>query len=75
MIDEKVLTKENFCTLVETSVKHKAHPYMDAVLEICDEYSIDPEQVSSLLNMSIRDKIEAEARDLNYLEKVNKLPL
>ncbi|WP_339612009.1 late promoter transcription accessory protein [uncultured Planktosalinus sp.] len=72
---EKILTKENFCVLVEESVRKKAHPYMDAVLEICDKHTIDPEQVSSLLNMSIKDKIEAEARDLNYLEKVNKLPL
>ena len=48
---------------------------MDAVLLICDENMIDPSQVSTLLNMSIKDKIEAEARDLNYLEKGNKLPL
>lgn len=75
MIEDKVLTKENFCSLVEASVQKCKHPYMDAVLLICDENMIDPSQVSTLLNMSIKDKIEAEARDLNFLEKVNKLPL
>lgn len=75
MIDDKIMTKDNFCFFVEESVRLKKHPYMDAVLEVCDENSIEPEQVSSLLNMSIKDKLEAEARDLNFLEKVNKLPL
>jgi hypothetical protein len=75
MIEEKILNKEYFCLLVENSVKKKSQPYMDAVLDICEEHSIEPERVSTLLNMSIKDKIEAEARDLNYLEKVTKLPI
>tara|TARA_E500000318_G_scaffold73356_1_gene67989 strand:- start:703 stop:930 length:228 start_codon:yes stop_codon:yes gene_type:complete len=75
MIEEKLLTRENFCSLVEKSVQTHQHSYMDAVLLICEDNMIDPSQVSSLLNMSIKDKIEAEARDLNFLESINKLPL
>jgi hypothetical protein len=75
MIDEKILTKEYFCQLVESSVKATGQSYMDAVLQICEEVNIDPDKSAPFLNMSIRDKIESEARDLNYLEKVNKLPI
>tara|TARA_B100000497_G_C7522727_1_gene317537 strand:+ start:348 stop:587 length:240 start_codon:yes stop_codon:yes gene_type:complete len=75
MISDKILTKEKFCVLVEQYVHEKNHSYMDAVLEVCKSNSIEPDETNSLLNMSIKDKIEYEARELNYLEKVNKLPL
>ena len=75
MISDKILTKEKFCALVEQYAHDKNQSYMDAVLEVCKENSIEPDDTNSLLNMSIKDKIEYEAMELNYLEKVNKLPL
>jgi hypothetical protein len=42
---------------------------MDAVLEYCKENYLEPEDVSKLINKSLKDKIEMNFRDLNYLPK------
>lgn len=76
MLDsDKILSKNRFCGLVEDSVREKRHSYVDAVLEVCDTHDLETEKVKALLNKSIIDKIEHEARELNYLEKVNTLPI
>ena len=43
--------------------------YMDAVLEYCKENFLEPEDVAGLINKSLRDKIEMDFRELNYLPK------
>lgn len=50
-------------------------PYMEAVIDLMGEHEIEPDRIPNLINTSIKDKIEAEARDLNFLERINKLPL
>jgi cell division ATPase FtsA len=42
---------------------------MDAVLEYCKENYLEPEDVSKLINKSLKDKIEMNFRELNYLPK------
>jgi hypothetical protein len=42
---------------------------MDAVLEYCRENYLEPKDVASLINKSLRDKIEMNFRELNYLPK------
>jgi len=53
---------------------HK-HSYMDAVLDLCDKNSVDPGDVKKFISPVIQDKIEAEARRLNYLPRGNTLPV
>jgi cell division ATPase FtsA len=43
--------------------------YMDAVLHYCKENYLEPEDVAKLINKSLKDKIEMEFRELNYLPK------
>ncbi len=74
-IENKILTKKRFCDMVEQYVFTKKESYLDAITEIMTEHSIDPERVSNLINTSIKDKLEAEARNLNFLERINTLPL
>jgi len=48
---------------------------MDAVLMYMEEYSFDFSIAPKLLNQPILEKIENEARELNFLPKIkNKLP-
>lgn len=47
--------------------------YMDATLTYCEENLLEPEDISSLINKSLKDKIEVEFRDLNYLPKLAQL--
>ena len=48
---------------------------MDAVLLYCKQNEIEPEKVSSLITKGLKEKIEANARDLNYLPNQAKLPI
>jgi hypothetical protein len=49
---------------------------MDILLEYCSKNDIEIESVNKLLSSSLKDKLEAEAQDLNLLKvKANKLPL
>ena len=49
---------------------------MEAILKYADDIDGEIEMVAKLLNRSIKDKLEAEANDLNMMKKqVTKLPL
>ena len=48
---------------------------MEAVLEHCRIQEIEPESVSRLITKSLKDKIEGNARDLNFLPRQAKLPI
>ena len=74
-IEDKIITKKRFCDMVESYVFDKRESYMDAVIDIMTENHIEPERVGVLINTSIKDKLEAEARNLNFLERINTLPL
>jgi hypothetical protein len=49
---------------------------MDAVVYFFEEYSFDFSLAPKLLSQPLLEKIEKEARELNFLPKIkNKLPL
>jgi cell division ATPase FtsA len=58
-----------FSLYIEQLVKEKRVNHMDAVLEYCKENFLEPEDVKSLINKSLKEKIEMNFRDLNYLPK------
>jgi hypothetical protein len=47
---------------------------MDAVLEICEENSVDASMVARHLSKPIIENIEREAREVNLLPKKKSLP-
>ena len=49
--------------------------HMEAVLEYCKENFIDPEDISSMVNKNLKQKIAVNMRDENYLPKVAKLDI
>ncbi len=62
-------TANEFSLHIEAVVREKRINYMDAVLEYCKENYLEPEDVASLINKSLKDKIEMNFRELNYLPK------
>lgn len=73
-IEQKIITKKKFSNAVEDLVIRKNMPFMDAVLTVCEERSIDPSDVNRLLTDSIKNKIEAEAMNLRLIPRTNALP-
>ena len=65
-----------FYQKIETIKKEKPDmSYIDAVVWYCDENDIETETVNKFISKTLKEKIESEARDLNYLPKVGKLPV
>ena len=63
-------------TTIEELVRNKKISYMEAIIMYADNVDGEIEMVAKLLNRSIKDKLEAEANDLNMMKKqVTKLPL
>jgi hypothetical protein len=69
------VTKEDFSKRIENYVLETNSAYIDAVVHFFEEYSYDFSLAPKLLTQPLLEKLEQEARDLNYLPKVkNKLP-
>jgi len=69
----KFLTKKNFSAEVEEEVYMKDVSYMEAVISICKRLEIDEQDAGKFISSQLKSKIEAEARDLNFLPSKGKL--
>jgi len=47
--------------------------HLDAVLKFCEDNNLEPEDISSKINKSLKDKLANNYRDLNYLPKESTL--
>jgi UDP-glucose 6-dehydrogenase len=72
-MSDKFLTKSEFSKLVEKNVLDKKMSYMEAVLMICEDHGIDPEDVRKFVSAPIQEKIEGEAMRLNLIPRSNEL--
>ena len=77
-IKEKFLTKAIMTKIIEQTVLEKRMPYLDAILFVCNEQGIEPDEVNKFISPVIKGKLEAEANQLNLLNidsAPNTLPL
>tara|TARA_B100000287_G_scaffold399885_1_gene418607 strand:- start:97 stop:342 length:246 start_codon:yes stop_codon:yes gene_type:complete len=70
-IEEQFLTKSKFTKLIESTVAEMKIPYMDAILRVCKQNDIEIEDIRKFISPVIKDKLEAEAMELNFLPKKN----
>ena len=66
---------QQFAVGVENYVKQHEVSYIDAVLGYSDEQEIEMDIVPKLINPTLKQKLEAEARSLNLLPKIQALPV
>lgn len=64
-----------FNKTIENLVFKKKFSYIDAVLEACEEFKVEPDAVSNILSAPIKENLEVEGQQLNILPKKNKLPI
>ena len=62
-------TANEFSLYIEQVVSSKRMTYMDAILEYCKENYLEPADVTSLINKSLKDKLEMDFREANMLPK------
>ncbi len=58
-------TDKWFSAKVEMLVSRENISYMDAILELCTIYSMEPATAATLINNSIKQHVEKEAIELN----------
>jgi hypothetical protein len=66
-------SSNEFSMHIEQMVRDRNLSYMDAVLEYCRENFIEPQDIAKLVNKSLKDKLEVNFQDENYLPKKAKL--
>lgn len=71
-LDNLMLTKQKFGKMLVQVVKEKQMSYLDAVLHLCEESGLDPQDVKKYLSPAIKTKIEAEATKLNLMVNKNR---
>ena len=71
-------TPKIFSLEIEKIASEKRLTHLDAVLYYCDKNEVEVESVSKLITKALKDKIEANARELKLLNDdigVGKLPV
>ena len=68
-------TPKKFTLEIENIVKEKSISHMEAILWYCEQQDIEPDSVISLITKGLKEKIEANARELNFLPKQAQLPI
>lgn len=58
-----------FSLHIEKLAIEKRISHLDAILEFCAKYMIDPGDIASKVNKSLKEKLESDFRELNYLPK------
>ena len=66
----------NINETLDKMVREKKMTYMDAILQYTNDVDCEVEMEAKMLNKQIKDKIEAEAYELNMMkDRSSKLPL
>jgi hypothetical protein len=71
----KMDTTKTFSMEIENIAKEKRITHMEAILWHCNKQGIEPDTVSSLISKSLKEKVEANARELNFLPRQAQLPV
>jgi len=69
-----MMTKHKFTKIIEDKIRDTDMSYIDAVIDFCDENNLDADEIKKYISEPIKNKLEAEARKLNYFPRVNPLP-
>tara|TARA_A100001035_G_scaffold252637_1_gene225262 strand:+ start:2280 stop:2522 length:243 start_codon:yes stop_codon:yes gene_type:complete len=72
-VEDQFLNKAKFSKMIENTVIEKSIGYMEAILLVCENNAIEPEDVKKFVSPVIKDKLEAEAMALNFLPKTNSI--
>lgn len=62
-------TANEFSLHIESLASKMRITHMEAVLLFCEQHYLEPKDVSSKINKSLKEKIEVDFRNLNYLPK------
>ena len=78
LIEKKFYNSRTFSEEIEKIAKeNKDMKYMDSIVFFCESNNIDIESIPKLISKPLKEKLKAEAMELNLLKRTShaKLPL
>ena len=69
------ITPNEFAVEIEDLVRRHRMNYVDSVVHWAKEHDVNLEDISSLINSSLKSKLRVDYEKLNYLPKSNRLPI
>jgi hypothetical protein len=70
-IEKTFISKEKFASDIEAYVQKTKLSYMYAIIDYCEENGIELESVNKIMSKVIKEKLRAEATELNFLKKTS----
>lgn len=64
---------KSFSLYIEQLARERKCSHVDAILEYCKENYIDPEEIKSLINKSLKEKMKMDFQESGHLPKTAKL--
>jgi hypothetical protein len=64
---------KSFSLYIEQLARDKKCTHVDAILEYCKENFIDPEEIKSLINKSLKEKMKMDFQQSGHLPKTAQL--
>tara|TARA_Y100000034_G_scaffold87336_1_gene104762 strand:- start:4284 stop:4526 length:243 start_codon:yes stop_codon:yes gene_type:complete len=71
----KMMNTKEFSAIIENMVTTYGCSYMDAIVDYCQKENVEIETVAKLINTRIKNSIQIEAENLNFLPKTKRLPI
>ena len=77
LLQEKFLCQNKFTSDIEQLVLNSDLNYIEAIISYCEDKNIEFESVSKLITKPLKEKLKAQATELNYLKRTSrsKLPI
>lgn len=78
LIQSKFYSSKKFAEEIESIVhENKEMKYLDAIIFFCEKNNLDVDSIPKLVSKPLKEKLKAEAIDLNLLKRTShaKLPL
>lgn len=72
-MESEFMSRTKFTQIIEKEVRENNLNYIDATVRACEITNIDPEDVKKFISPLIKEKIENEAMNLNFLPRQNQL--
>lgn len=66
------IRKEELISKVLHYVKEEGLTHFEAILEVCEEHEIDPEDISQLITGPLKEKLRIEAVNRNIISSAKK---
>ena len=77
LLKEKFLCQNKFTSDIESLVQQSKLNYIEAIISYCEDNNIEFESVGKLITKPLKEKLKAQATELNYLKRTSrsKLPI